>query len=75
MFYGCCLDKKSIEKIASSIKKLSVNPSEDDENEGVITLGIDSSLEDNDDDENKGVIHLGIDSRLKDDSEVKEYLA
>jgi hypothetical protein len=73
MFYGCCLDKKSIKKIAYSINEISVKPSEDDENEGVITLDSDSSLEDNDD-ENKGVITLGIDSRLKDDSEVKGYL-
>ena len=68
MFSGCCLDKKSIKKIASSINELSVNPSEDDENKGVIHLGIDSRLKD--DSEVKGYLEQ---IRAKNWTVEKEY--
>jgi hypothetical protein len=79
MFSGCCLDKKSIKKIASSIKRLSTNPSwsEPDEYKAAIDYEGDSARwwKPSWGVENRGVITLGIDSRLNNDGEVKNYLA
>lgn len=76
-FSGCCLDKKSIKKIASSIKRLPVNPSwtypdeyytaqkyTNDQSWWSGSWGY----------ENRGIITLGIDSRLEADNELQDYL-
>ena len=77
MFRGCCLDKKSIKNIASSIKQLPVNPSWTYPTEYYTAqnyTGDQSWWPGSWNDSNRGIITLGIDSRLEADSEIQDYL-